>query len=853
MFAPLLKKMFGSKNERELKRMQKTVHAINALEEGLNSLSDEQLRAKTGEFKERVSKGESLDSILPEAFALVREASKRVLGMRHFDVQLIGGMVLHEGKIAEMKTGEGKTLVSTLPAYLNALSGKGVHVVTVNDYLARRDANLMRPLHEFLGLTVGVVVPFQDPEEKRAAYRCDITYGTNNEFGFDYLRDNMAFRLEDKFQRELNFAIVDEVDSILIDEARTPLIISGPSQDSSQLYTTIDKLIPRLKRGVRPEEGEEGVDGHYYIDEKTRQVELNEDGHQYVEELLSAEGLLAEGDSLYQAQNLNLLHHVHSALRAHTLFHRDVEYIVQDGQVVLVDEHTGRTMPGRRLSEGLHQAIEAKEGLKIQAESQTLASTTFQNYFRLYDKLAGMTGTADTEAFEFRQIYGLDVVVIPPNKPIQRIDYNDLVYLTQEEKFHAIIDEIKDVTGEGRPILVGTASIEASELLSMLLKKARIEHKILNAKQHESEAQIIAQAGRPGAVTIATNMAGRGTDIVLGGNWEHEAAALENPTEEEIARLKAEWTERHNQVLEAGGLHIVGTERHESRRIDNQLRGRAGRQGDPGSSRFFLSLEDNLMRIFAPDRVKSLMQAMGMKKGEAIEHRMVTNAIEKSQRKVEGRNFDMRKTLLEYDDVNNDQRRVIYDQRNEVMSSEDVSEMVDTIRADVVDSLVSEHIPPQSMPEQWDVAGLEAQLQSEMSIDLPVQAWLEEDKKLYEDNLRQKILDEIVAAYRAKEEIAGAESMRRFEKQVFLQVLDTLWKEHLSNMDHLRRGIHLRGYAQKNPKQEYKREAFNLIETMLETMKRDVTRVLCHVRVQSREAMEEVERRRKEELEQELA
>ncbi|PCM43831.1 preprotein translocase subunit SecA [Marinobacter sp. ANT_B65] len=851
MFSKFATKMFGSKNAREIKRMRKIAMRVNELEEQFGNLTDSELQGKTAEFRRRLDEGESLDALLPEAFATVREAGRRVMGMRHYDVQLIGGITLHEGRIAEMKTGEGKTLVATAAVYLNALPGKGVHVVTVNDYLASRDAEWMGKLYRFLGMQVGVVVAGQAPEEKRAAYQADITYGTNNEFGFDYLRDNMAFSTADKVQRGLNYAIVDEVDSILIDEARTPLIISGAAEDSSKAYLAINELIPNLVQGEESEEGEPS--GDFTIDEKSRQVELTEAGHERVEELLLGRQLLEEGESLYSAANLSLLHHVHSALRAHHLFQKDVDYIVQGGQVVIVDEHTGRTMPGRRWSEGLHQAIEAKEGLKIQAESQTLASTTFQNYFRLYDKLAGMTGTADTEAFEFRQIYALDVVVIPPNKAIQRIDYNDLVYLTQEEKFHAIIDEIKDVTGEGRPILVGTASIEASELLSMLLKKARIEHKILNAKQHESEAQIIAQAGRPGAVTIATNMAGRGTDIVLGGNWEHEVALLENPSEEEVARIKAEWTERHNQVLEAGGLHIVGTERHESRRIDNQLRGRAGRQGDPGSSRFFLSLEDNLMRIFAPDRVKSLMQAMGMKKGEAIEHRMVTNAIEKSQRKVEGRNFDMRKTLLEYDDVANDQRTVIYEQRNEVMSSDDVSEMVDTIREDVVDVLISEHIPPQSMPEQWDVAGLEAQLQSEMGVDLPIQAWLEEDKKLFEDNLRQKILDEIVTAYRAKEEVAGAESMRKFEKQVFLQVLDTLWKEHLSNMDHLRRGIHLRGYAQKNPKQEYKREAFNLFESMLENMKRDVTRVLCHVRVQSREEMEEVERRRKEELELELA
>ncbi|WP_404368507.1 preprotein translocase subunit SecA [Marinobacter sp.] len=851
MFTKLATKMFGSKNAREIKRMRKIVARINELEEAFGALSDTELQGKTLEFRRRLDEGESLDQLLPEAFATVREGSRRAMGMRHFDVQLIGGITLHEGHIAEMKTGEGKTLVATAAVYLNALSGKGVHVVTVNDYLARRDAEWMGKLYRFLGLQIGVVVAGQSAEEKRNAYAADITYGTNNEFGFDYLRDNMAFSTADKVQRGMNYAIVDEVDSILIDEARTPLIISGAAEDSSRLYREVNLLVPSLQKAEVPEEGE--PEGDFTIDEKTRQVDLTEAGHEKVEELLSERGLLNEGEILYSAANLNLLHHVHSALRAHHLFQKDVDYIVQGEQVVIVDEHTGRTMPGRRWSEGLHQAIEAKEGVPIQAESQTLASTTFQNYFRLYEKLAGMTGTADTEAFEFRQIYGLDVVVIPPNKPIQRIDYNDLIYLTQEEKFHAIIDEIKDVTAEGRPILVGTASIEASELLSMLLKKAGIEHKILNAKQHESEAQIIAQAGRPGAVTIATNMAGRGTDIVLGGNWEHEVASLENPSEEDIAKIKAAWTERHNQVLEAGGLHIIGTERHESRRIDNQLRGRAGRQGDPGSSRFFLSLEDNLMRIFAPDRVKNIMQAMGMKKGEAIEHRMVTNAIEKSQRKVEGRNFDMRKTLLEYDDVANDQRRVIYEQRNEVMSSEDISDMVNTIREDVVDSVISEFIPPQSMPEQWDVAGLEAQLHSEMDIELPIQKWLDEDNKLFEENLRQRILDEVVAAYRAKEEVVGASPMRNFEKQIFLQVMDTLWKEHLSNMDHLRRGIHLRGYAQKNPKQEYKREAFNLFQTMLESMKRDVTRVLCHVKVQSQEEMQEVERRRREELERQLA
>jgi preprotein translocase subunit SecA len=846
MFAPLLKKLFGSKNERELKRMSRVVNAINALEEGLNALSDEQLKAKTVEYKERVAKGESLDSILPEAFALVREASKRVMGMRHFDVQLIGGMVLHEGKIAEMKTGEGKTLVSTLPAYLNALSGKGVHVVTVNDYLARRDANLMRPLHEFLGLSVGVVVPFQDPDEKRAAYRCDITYGTNNEFGFDYLRDNMAFRLEDKFQRELNYAIVDEVDSILIDEARTPLIISGPAEDSSKLYTAINKLIPLLKRGEPAVEEQPEVEGHYYVDEKTRQVELNEDGHQYVEELLVKEGLLPEGDSLYAAQNLNLLHHVHSGLRAHVLFHRNVEYIVQKDQVLLVDEHTGRTMPGRRLSEGLHQAIEAKEGLNIQAESQTLASTTFQNYFRLYSKLAGMTGTADTEAFEFRQIYGLDVVVIPTNKPMIRKDYNDLVYLTIEEKFAAIVADITDCMQKGRPILVGTASIESSEMVSTLLKKEGIEHKVLNAKYHEKEAEIIAQAGRPGAVTIATNMAGRGTDIILGGSWEAEIASLTDPDPEQIAQIKAQWQQRHQAVLDAGGLHIIACERHESRRIDNQLRGRSGRQGDPGSSRFYLSLEDSLMRIFASDRVKNFMKALGMEKGEAIEHRMVTNAIEKAQRKVEGRNFDIRKQLLEYDDVANEQRKVIYSQRNTILASEDVREIIQAIRKDVVDAAISQYIPPQSLPEQWDVAGLEQHLGSELALKLPIGQWLDEDDALHEEGLRERILEELVKAYAEKEELTGPDALRTFEKQMLLRVLDDLWKEHLATMDHLRQGIHLRGYAQKNPKQEYKREAFTLFEEMLDSVKHDTIRILSHVQVRREDPAEEEARLRRQ-------
>ncbi len=846
MFAPLLKKLFGSKNEREVKRMLKAVQSVNALEEQMLSLSDEQLRSKTEEFKARLEKGETLDQILPEAFAVCREAGKRVMGMRHFDVQLIGGMTLHEGRIAEMRTGEGKTLVATLAVYLNALAGKGVHVVTVNDYLARRDANWMRPLYEFLGLSVGIVTPFQPPEEKRAAYAADITYGTNNEFGFDYLRDNMAFSLQEKNQRELNFAVIDEVDSILIDEARTPLIISGQAEDSSKLYQQINLLIPRLTQHIEEEEGVVTQEGHFSIDEKTRQVELNEAGHQYIEELLTQAGLLAEGESLYSAHNLGLLTHVYAGLRAHKLFHRNVEYIVQNNQVLLIDEHTGRTMPGRRLSEGLHQAIEAKEGLQIQPESQTLASTTFQNYFRLYKKLSGMTGTADTEAFEFQQIYNLPVVVIPTNRPLARKDFNDLVYLTQEEKFAAIIADIKECREQGRPVLVGTATIESSEYVSRLLEKEGFEHKVLNAKHHDKEAEIIAQAGRPGAVTIATNMAGRGTDILLGGNWEVEVAALENPTEEQVAQIKADWQKRHQQVLEAGGLHVIASERHESRRIDNQLRGRAGRQGDPGSSRFYLSLEDSLMRIFASDRVKNFMKALGMESGEAIEHRMVTNAIEKAQRKVEGRNFDMRKQLLEYDDVANEQRKVIYHMRNSLLAADEIGQTIAEFRQEALDAAISAHIPPQSLPEQWDIPGLEAVLYSDFGTRLPVQQWLDEDEKLYEETLRERILEALLAAYNEKEELAGAEALRSFEKQIVLRVLDDLWKDHLSTMDHLRHGIHLRGYAQKNPKQEYKRESFTLFQDLLESIKRDSIRVLSHVQVRREDPAEEEARLRRE-------
>jgi len=846
MFAPLLKKLFGSKNEREVKRMLKAVQSVNALEEQMLSLSDEQLRSKTEEFKARLEKGETLDQILPEAFAVCREAGKRVMGMRHFDVQLIGGMTLHEGRIAEMRTGEGKTLVATLAVYLNALAGKGVHVVTVNDYLARRDANWMRPLYEFLGLSVGIVTPFQPPEEKRAAYAADITYGTNNEFGFDYLRDNMAFSLQEKNQRELNFAVIDEVDSILIDEARTPLIISGQAEDSSKLYQQINQLIPRLTQHIEEEEGVVTQEGHFSIDEKTRQVELNEAGHQYIEELLTQAGLLAEGESLYSAHNLGLLTHVYAGLRAHKLFHRNVEYIVQNNQVLLIDEHTGRTMPGRRLSEGLHQAIEAKEGLQIQPESQTLASTTFQNYFRLYKKLSGMTGTADTEAFEFQQIYNLPVVVIPTNRPLARKDFNDLVYLTQEEKFAAIIADIKECREQGRPVLVGTATIESSEYVSRLLEKEGFEHKVLNAKHHDKEAEIIAQAGRPGAVTIATNMAGRGTDILLGGNWEVEVAALENPTEEQVAQIKADWQKRHQQVLEAGGLHVIASERHESRRIDNQLRGRAGRQGDPGSSRFYLSLEDSLMRIFASDRVKNFMKALGMESGEAIEHRMVTNAIEKAQRKVEGRNFDMRKQLLEYDDVANEQRKVIYHMRNSLLAADEIGQTIAEFRQEALDAAISAHIPPQSLPEQWDIPGLEAVLYSDFGTRLPVQQWLDEDEKLYEETLRERILEALLAAYNEKEDLAGVEALRSFEKQIVLRVLDDLWKDHLSTMDHLRHGIHLRGYAQKNPKQEYKRESFTLFQDLLESIKRDSIRVLSHVQVRREDPAEEEARLRRE-------
>ncbi|HAA46238.1 MAG: preprotein translocase subunit SecA [Halomonas sp. 54_146] len=853
MLNNLLRKVVGSKNDREVKRMHKSVPHINSLEAEFEALSDAELQGKTAELRQRLDAGESLDSLLTPAFAIVREASKRVMNMRHFDVQMVGGMTLHRGRIAEMKTGEGKTLVATLAVYLNALTSKGVHVVTVNDYLARRDAEWMRPLYEFLGLTIGVIFSGQTGEEKRHAYQCDITYGTNNEFGFDYLRDNMAFSLEDKVQRGLHFAIVDEVDSILIDEARTPLIISGAVDENTDLYKIVNQLAQQLEKGEESEDEDAPVDGDFLVDEKQKQVELTEQGHNKVEELMRAEGLLGNEESLYAAQNLNLLQHVHSALRARYLYNRDVDYIVSEGQVVIVDEHTGRSMPGRRWSEGLHQAVEAKEGVTVQRESQTLASTTFQNYFRLYEKLAGMTGTADTEAFEFRQIYGLDVVVIPTNRPLARKDLNDLVYLSAEEKYEAIIKDVKTETEAGRPVLVGTASIETSEYLANLMREAGLAFNVLNAKQHQSEAEIIAQAGRPGAITIATNMAGRGTDIMLGGNWEAEAAKLQDPSQRQIEALKAEWQARHDAVLAAGGLHVVGSERHESRRIDNQLRGRAGRQGDPGSTRFFLSLEDSLMRLFGSDRVKRLMQALGLERGEAIEHKMVSNAVERAQKKVEGRNFDIRKQLLEYDDVANDQRRVIYEQRNEILAADDVADAVIGIREEVMEAAISDYVPPQSLPEQWDLPGLEAHLKTEFNLDVPVVKWAAEDDRFSEEQLRERLQTMHREAYAAKIEAAGEKLIRRFEKQVMLQVLDTRWKEHLQSMDHLRRGIHLRGYAQKNPKQEYKRESFELFQHLLDHIKADVTRILSHVQVRQPEEVDALEQQRRDALARETA
>ncbi|EHK9573834.1 preprotein translocase subunit SecA [Vibrio parahaemolyticus] len=850
MITKLLTKVIGSRNDRTLRRLRKIVKEINNYEPTFEALSDEELKAKTVEFRERLEQGETLDKLLPEAFATVREASKRVYGMRHFDVQLIGGMVLNAGQIAEMRTGEGKTLTATLPAYLNALPGKGVHVVTVNDYLAKRDAETNRPLFEFLGMTVGVNVPNMPPQAKKEAYQADILYGTNNEFGFDYLRDNMAFRNEDRVQRERFFAVVDEVDSILIDEARTPLIISGPAEDSSELYIRINLLIPHLQKQDKEDSEEYRGDGHYTVDEKSKQVHLTETGQEYVEELLVKNGLMEEGDTLYSPANISLLHHVNAALRAHVLFERNVDYIVNDdGEVVIVDEHTGRTMPGRRWSEGLHQAVEAKEGVKIQNENQTLASITFQNYFRLYEKLSGMTGTADTEAFEFQSIYGLETVVIPTNKPMIRNDMPDVVYRTEAEKFAAIIEDIKERVAKGQPTLVGTVSIEKSELLSNALKKAKIKHNVLNAKFHEKEAEIVAEAGMPGAVTIATNMAGRGTDIVLGGSWQAKVESLQDPTKEQIDAIKAEWKKVHDQVLDAGGLHIIGTERHESRRIDNQLRGRSGRQGDAGSSRFYLSMEDSLLRIFTSDRMASLIQS-GMEEGEAIESKMLSRSIEKAQRKVEGRNFDIRKQLLEYDDVANDQRKVVYELRDELMNVDDISDMIEQNREDVLTAIIDEYIPPQSLEDMWDVEGLQERLKADFDLDAPIKQWLEEDDKLYEEALREKIISLAVEVYKAKEEVVGAQVLRNFEKSVMLQTLDTLWKEHLAAMDHLRQGIHLRGYAQKNPKQEYKRESFELFEGLLEALKTDVITVLSRVRVQQQEEVERMEEQRRAQAEE---
>lgn len=849
MLTKLLTKVFGSRNDRTLRRMRKTVEVINKMEPDFEKLSDDELKAKTQEFRARLEKGEELDSLIPEAFATVREASKRVFNMRHFDVQLIGGMVLNDRCIAEMRTGEGKTLTATLPAYLNALSGKGVHVVTVNDYLAQRDAENNRPLFEFLGLSVGINLPGMPSPAKREAYAADITYGTNNEYGFDYLRDNMAFSPEERVQRKLNYALVDEVDSILIDEARTPLIISGPAEDSSEMYIKVNKIIPHLIRQEKEDSDTFQGEGHFSVDEKARQVHLTERGLVTIEELMVQEGIMAEGESLYSPTNIMLMHHVTAALRAHVLFTRDVDYIVKDGEVVIVDEHTGRTMQGRRWSDGLHQAIEAKEGVEIQNENQTLASITFQNYFRLYEKLAGMTGTADTEAFEFSSIYKLDTIVIPTNRPMVRKDLPDLVYMTEKEKIDAIIEDIRERTANGQPILVGTISIEKSEVVSNELTRAGIKHSVLNAKFHAREADIVAQAGQPGAVTIATNMAGRGTDIMLGGSWQAEVAALENPTEEQIAAIKAEWKARHDAVLASGGLHIIGTERHESRRIDNQLRGRSGRQGDQGSSRFYLSMEDALMRIFASDRVSNMMRKLGMKPGEAIEHPWVTKAIANAQRKVESRNFDIRKQLLEYDDVANDQRRAIYTQRNELLDVADVSETINSIREDVFKATIDSYIPPQSLEEMWDVNGLEERLKNDFDLDMPIGQWLDKEPELHEETLRERILTQAHEEYQRKEEVVGAEMMRNFEKGVMLQTLDSLWKEHLAAMDYLRQGIHLRGYAQKDPKQEYKRESFAMFAAMLESLKYEVISTLSKVQVRMPEEVEAMEAQRREEAE----
>jgi preprotein translocase subunit SecA len=846
--ANLLSRIFGSRNQRLIGQYAASVRRINALEPELEAASDAELAARSAALREQIVGGRELDEALPEAFALVREAARRTLGLRHFDVQLIGGMVLHHGKISEMRTGEGKTLVATLPAYLNALAGKGTHIVTVNEYLAQRDADWMGPIYRFLGLTVGVVKAGQTPDEKRAAYAADITYGTNNEFGFDYLRDNLAFRLEDRMQRGPEYAIVDEVDSILIDEARTPLIISGPAEESTELYIKINELVPRLKR----QETEEG-EGDYWADEKGKQVHLSDAGHERVEELFTGAGLLGEGESLYDAGNIRLMHHLNAALRAHALYRRDVEYIVRNGEVIIVDEFTGRTMPGRRWSEGLHQAVEAKEHVRVREENQTVASITFQNYFRMYHKLSGMTGTADTEAYEFQQIYGLEVVVIPTHKPMVRADNADLVYLTQKDKYEAIIEDIRDCVARAQPALVGTTSVETSEFLSGLLKQHGIEHQVLNAKQHEREASVVAQAGRPGTVTIATNMAGRGTDIVLGGNPKPDLEQI--PAEDQAARdaLQAEWQKRHEEVVAAGGLHIVGTERHESRRIDNQLRGRSGRQGDPGSSRFYLSLEDNLMRIFGdPARTKRWLQTAGMKEGEVIESKMLSRQIERAQRKVEAYNFDLRKNLLEYDDVANDQRKVIYQQRTELMAAEEIADSVAGIRAEVVNDIVDSHAPLESVEEEWDLTGLSAALEKEFGVRLDPKAWLDADAELNNERLRERLVAEIEAAYQRKVEQVGPPVMRHLEKAVMLQELDRHWREHLAAMDYLRQGIHLRAYAQKNPKQEYKREAFELFSALLERIKHGTITLLSRLQVRTEAEIEAQEREHERQLARQL-
>ncbi len=836
MLSKITRSLFGSRNDRIIKKLQQRVNRINQLEPEMQALDNAALRRKTEEFRSRIEAGETLEQLLDEAFAVCREASVRALGMRHYDVQLIGGMILHNNQITEMRTGEGKTLVATLAAYLNALGGKGVHIVTVNDYLAERDAEWMGQIYEFLGLSVGVVLSTMDYNQKRESYQADITYGTNNQFGFDYMHDNLCFSLEERVQRELNYAIVDEVDSILIDEARTPLIISGQASDSSDLYTRINAVIPRLVK-VETEDGP----GDYTIDEKSKQAFLTESGHDTAEQLMVENGLLNEGESLYDAANIALVHHLNAALRAHSIYSRDVDYIVQDGSIVIVDEFTGRTMPGRRWSEGLHQAIEAKEGVSIQHENQTIASITFQNYFRLYNKLAGMTGTADTEAFEFQQIYGLEVVVVPTNMPMIREDFGDLIYLTAREKFDAIIDDIRDCVARGQPVLVGTTSVETSEYLSGLLDKVKIKHQILNAKQHEREAKIIADAGMPGTVTIATNMAGRGTDIVLGGNLEVHLKELEGDQEDQREHQTGEWKQRHEQVIEAGGLHIIGTERHESRRIDNQLRGRSGRQGDPGSSRFYLSMEDSLMRIFASEKVAGLMQKLGMEEGEAIEHPWVSRAIENAQRKVEAHNFDIRKQLLQYDDVANDQRKVIYQQRDDLLHSESISEAIENMRKDVLQGVFRAHVPPNSLDEQWDIDGLEQVLSSEFGVDLPIGEWIEADDQLDDDGVHQRILEHFEQAYQAKVETLGDELITRLEKEITLMILDRHWKEHLAAMDYLRQGIGLRGYAQKNPVQEFKRESFEMFTAMLDSINYEVIQALTRVQIRSEEQVAALE------------